>query len=66
MKAIITVEFEIDGENPGEDKLELAIQDLLGGCGYIGSEVIDKTEDWGVMIGIAEVEIVDDVDEDEK
>ncbi|NCC61779.1 MAG: hypothetical protein EOM12_12760 [Verrucomicrobiae bacterium] len=55
MKAIITVEFEIDGENPGEEKLWMAMQKLLGGCGYIGSEEIDGTDDWGVEICNAEV-----------
>ena len=57
MKATITIEFIIDGEQPPRETLVRAIDSLLVGSGYVGSEQIDGTDDWGIEIESWEVEI---------
>lgn len=57
MKATIEIEFEIDGECPPRESLEGAIWKLTSDAGYIGSEEIDGTEDWGLEIGSTTVSV---------
>ena len=57
MKATITIEFEIDGECPSQESLEAAAWKLASDAGYIGSEEIDGTEDWGLEIGTTTVSV---------
>ena len=62
MKAIITIEFTIDGEHPSRESLEAAVFKLTSDAGYIGSEEIDGTDDWGLEIGTTTVSIEDEKD----
>lgn len=57
MKATVTIEFEVDGEYPPQESLEMAILELISEAGYIGSEEIDGTEDWGLEIGTTTVSL---------
>lgn len=58
MIAKVKIEFEIDGECKDKSKIKDAIFSLFSGAGYIGSEEIDGTEDWGIEIGSMEVKII--------
>lgn len=60
MKATIEIEFKIDGENPGHDAIEEAVFVAIGSCGYVGSESVDGTDNWGLEIGTRKVAIYDD------
>lgn len=50
MKATITIEFEIDGEPPDADTLVAAVWKMVSESGYIGSERVDGTDEWGLEI----------------
>ena len=55
MKANIEVEFKIDGPAPSESMLQEAFLRLFSG--YLPSEGVDGTDDWGLEIGNIEVSI---------
>ena len=57
MKAVIEIEFEIDGETPPVEKLETMAWEMISDANYIGSEEIDGTDDWGVELGCRSVRI---------
>ena len=57
MQATITIDFEVDGECPSHESLVSAISKLTSEAGYIGSEEIDGSEDWGLMIGTTTVSV---------
>jgi len=50
MKATITIEFTVDGIKPSNDTIEDAVFGLLGGVGYVASEAVDGTDEWGLEI----------------
>lgn len=50
MKAIFTIEFEIDGERPSKEVLHSGVWKMLSEATYIGSEQVDGTDDWGIEI----------------
>ena len=55
--SFIEIEFEIDGPRPSDDKLMDAVRRLISEAGYIGSEEVDGTEDWGLEIGCWDVRL---------
>ena len=57
MKATITIEFDVDGECPPQESLVAAIGKLTSDAGYIGSEEIDGSDDWGLEIGRTTVSV---------
>lgn len=50
MKALIEIDFTIDGETPSCDKLKDAVFKIVSESGYIGSESVDGTDKWGLEI----------------
>jgi len=59
MKATIEIEFTIDGKEPSRDALIEAVWKLVSEAGYIGSEEIDGTDDWGLKITETTVSVFD-------
>jgi hypothetical protein len=59
LTATITIEYEIDGKDPGEKKIREAINSNIHLPQYIGSEVIDGTDEWGIDIMHLNVEFND-------
>jgi hypothetical protein len=57
MNATIKIEFLIDGKNPGKEGLTDAIYQMISRAGYIGSEQVDGSDEWGVEINSYEVEV---------
>ena len=57
MKATVEYEFEIDGERPSTKSIEKAVWLLVSDAGYLGSEEVDGTEDWGLEMKSATVTI---------
>ena len=56
-KATVVIEFQIDGKCPTLDLLETAIGRMVSEAGYIGSEEVDGSEDWGLEIGRMTLEV---------
>lgn len=50
MKATIEYEFEVDGKCPSDEMIEDAIWKLVSEAGYIASEEIDGSDEWGLEI----------------
>lgn len=61
MKANIEIEFEIDGKEPSREALIEAVGKLVSDAGYIGSEEIDGTDEWGLEIGETTVSVSDTI-----
>lgn len=59
MKATIEIKFEIDGETPKPERLNEAVWKLVSEAGYIGSEEVDGTDEWGMEIGEIAVSVSD-------
>jgi len=59
MKATIEIEFNIDGKEPDKETLTKAVWQMISESGYIGSEGVDGTEDWGLDIESTSVSISD-------
>ena len=57
MKAIIDVEFTIDGETPSVDTIQDAFFKWVGESSIIGSEDVDGTDNWAILINWFGVEI---------
>ena len=57
MKATIEIEFTVDGEIPNSETLIAAIWKMVSESGYIGSEEVDGTDEWGLEIGETTVSI---------
>ena len=59
MKATIEIEFTIDGKTPDHDTLTEAIWKIVSEAGYIGSEEVDGTDEWGLEISETRVTVSD-------
>ena len=57
MKATIEIEFSIDGKTPNSDTLNAAVWKMVTEAGYIGSEEVDGTDEWGIEIGETTISI---------
>lgn len=51
MKAIIEINFTVDGKKPDRDTLVEAVWRLVSTAGYIGSEAVDGTDQWRLEVG---------------
>ena len=57
MKAKIEIDINIDGDVPSNDSILGALWKITGKVGYIGSEQVDGTDNWGLEIGKIEIEL---------
>jgi hypothetical protein len=59
LTATITIEYEIDGKDPGEKKIREALRPELSINRYIASEFVDGTDEWGIDVVDSKVEFND-------
>ena len=57
MKVTFEVEFNIYGELPSKEILEAGLWKLSAEAGYIGSEEVDGTDDWGIEVVSTEMKL---------
>lgn len=63
MKAIITIEFTIDGRVPDTETLNAAVRKMISETNYIGSEQVDGTDEWGLEIGKVSISDANNLDD---
>lgn len=56
-KCTITVEFKVDGKCPPDEKMIDAFINIIAPVGYIGSEQVDGTDEWGLDIFSTQVSL---------
>lgn len=59
MKALVEIQFEIDGEFPGEEPVLDALWRLVASSSYVGSEGVDGTDGWGLEVGETSISIIE-------
>lgn len=59
MKAVIEIEFSVDGKAPDPETLNSAVWKMVSAAGYIGSEEVDGTDEWGLEIGEITISVFD-------
>jgi hypothetical protein len=54
----MSITFTVDGE-ADDDAILAALTQLTEGTEYIGSETVDGTDKWGIIIESIETELID-------